>query len=251
MYRFFKSQRKDSGDTSSTKKYVAYALGEIILVVVGILIALQINNWNEHSNHHELAVKYLKDVRTDLVQDTTVFSGTLASIDQIKEFKKWGLRQKEFSSYDSRYLESLISSKYFNIQSNDQAFQRMNDPKVMNVLEFDSVFTSINNYYTFYQDYLSSFNDWDKQSSLKESDFWYLQGINEINFTSPEDSIPFLQDDDVRKQLLEQRILSVEGRNYIKMSLLRVTTIEAIYKRQLDTAKRLLARIDKALESKA
>lgn len=251
MFRFFKSIRKDSQEMSSTKKYVAYALGEIILVVVGILVALQINNWNEYSKHHELALKYLKDVRTDLVRDTSVFSSTLTSIDQIKEFKKWGLKQENFVNYDIRYLESIISSKYFNITSNDQAFQRMNDPNVMNVLEFDSVFTSINTYYTFYQDYLSSFNDWDKQSSLKESDFWYLQGINEIDFTAPEDSILFLQDEAVRKQLLEQRVLSIEGRNYVKMSLLRVTTIEGIYKRQLETAKRLLSRIEKALESKA
>ncbi|MDG2449233.1 MAG: DUF6090 family protein [Saprospiraceae bacterium] len=34
-------------DSDNGKKYLLYALGEIALVVVGILIALQINNWNE------------------------------------------------------------------------------------------------------------------------------------------------------------------------------------------------------------
>lgn len=250
MYRLFKSIRKDSQSMKNTKKYTAYAVGEIFLVVVGILIALQINNWNEYSKNHELAVKYLKNVQTDLAADTSVFSTTLKSIEQMKEFKKWGLKQRDFSSLDFPYLAALVSSKYFNIQSNDQAFQRMNDPNVMNISDFDSVFMAINSYYTFNQDYLDSFNDWDKQSSLKESDFWNLQGEFEINFSAPEDSIPYFQSTESIKQEFEDRILSIQGRNYIKMSLLRVTTIEGIYKRQLETAKRLLVRIEKVLESK-
>lgn len=178
-----------------------------------------------------------------------MFSSTLVTIEQIKDFKAWGLQQQDFSTIDVNYLSALISQKYFNIQSNDQAFQRMNDPNVMNIIEFDSVFMAINSYYTFNQDYLNCFNEWDKESSLKESDYWNLQGINEINFSSPQDSIPIIQDPEIRKQRLEDRILSLEGRNYIKMSLLRVSTIEGIYKRQLETAKRLITRIEKALES--
>ncbi|MBO6792413.1 MAG: hypothetical protein JJ895_00790 [Balneolaceae bacterium] len=210
---------------------------------------MQINNWNEYNKNHDLAVKYLKNVQTDLARDTSVFSSTLVTIEQIKDFKAWGLQQQDFSTIDVNYLSALISQKYFNIQSNDQAFQRMNDPNVMNIIEFDSVFMAINSYYTFNQDYLNCFNEWDKESSLKESDYWNLQGINEINFSSPQDSIPIIQDPEIRKQRLEDRILSLEGRNYIKMSLLRVSTIEGIYKRQLETAKRLITRIEKALES--
>jgi len=51
------------------------------------------------------------------------------------------------------------------------------------------------------------------------------------------------------KQILEDQILSTGGRNYLKMSHLRVSTMESIYKRQLDTAKRLLARIERELDS--
>jgi hypothetical protein len=249
MFRLFKSFRNGSFDKNGTKKYAIYAVGEIFLVVVGILIALQINNWNEYNKNHALAVKYLKDVQADLKQDTTVFSSTLTSIEQLKEFKEWGLRRESFDGFDDRYLESLISSRYFNIQSNDQAFQRMNDPNVMNIVEFDSLFSAINVYYTFNQDYLNSFNDWDKESSMKESDFWLLQGAYEINLAAPQDSIPMSQEPETRRQLFEDRILTVEGRNYIKMSHLRISTMEGIYQRQLETAKDLLESIEKAIES--
>ncbi len=47
MIKFFRNIRKDLLETGKTSKYLKYAVGEILLVVIGILIALQINNWNE------------------------------------------------------------------------------------------------------------------------------------------------------------------------------------------------------------
>ena len=46
-----------------------YAVGEIVLVVIGILIALSINNWNEHIREHKIAQQYLKGIKTDLEKD--------------------------------------------------------------------------------------------------------------------------------------------------------------------------------------
>ena len=47
MIKFFKNIRKTNLKEGKTGRYLKYAFGEIILVVIGILIALQINNWNE------------------------------------------------------------------------------------------------------------------------------------------------------------------------------------------------------------
>ena len=47
MIKFFRKIRQNLLSEGKTGKYLKYALGEIILVVIGILIALQINNWNE------------------------------------------------------------------------------------------------------------------------------------------------------------------------------------------------------------
>jgi len=55
MFKVFRKKREDllsNGKTGKpvyrTSRYLKYAIGEIILVVIGILIALQINNWNEN-----------------------------------------------------------------------------------------------------------------------------------------------------------------------------------------------------------
>jgi len=47
MIKFFRKIRYDLMEKNKTGKYLKYAIGEIILVVIGILVALQINTWNE------------------------------------------------------------------------------------------------------------------------------------------------------------------------------------------------------------
>ncbi|NNF33005.1 MAG: hypothetical protein HKN68_02795 [Saprospiraceae bacterium] len=53
----------------STKKYILYAIGEIALVVIGILIALQINNWNENNKMKAKEIEMLRDFRASLEVD--------------------------------------------------------------------------------------------------------------------------------------------------------------------------------------
>lgn len=47
MFTFFKKIRRALIDSGSVRKYLLYAIGEIALVMIGILLALQVNNWNE------------------------------------------------------------------------------------------------------------------------------------------------------------------------------------------------------------
>ena len=54
---------------NNTGKYFKYAIGEIILVVIGILIALSINNWNENRKAYELEQSYYCLLLNDIEQD--------------------------------------------------------------------------------------------------------------------------------------------------------------------------------------
>ncbi|MDG2450369.1 MAG: DUF6090 family protein, partial [Saprospiraceae bacterium] len=69
MLIFLKKIRKSLIDSGSTQKYLLYAIGEITLVVIGILIALQINNWNEESKNKVLAQEYYCRLLEDANQD--------------------------------------------------------------------------------------------------------------------------------------------------------------------------------------
>ena len=65
-------------EESATKKYLLYALGEIFLVVIGILIALQINNWNEARIQQSLAEQYKIKLRQDIIADTLEINRLIA-----------------------------------------------------------------------------------------------------------------------------------------------------------------------------
>ena len=71
MIKFFRHIRQNLIMKNQTGKYFKYAIGEIILVVIGILIALQINDWNQNKKDQKLEQQYycrlLEDVNQDLV----------------------------------------------------------------------------------------------------------------------------------------------------------------------------------------
>ena len=70
MIQLFRRIRQKLLSENSFSKYLVYALGEIILVVAGILIALQINNSNENSKLKKQEVILLENLRDDIALDT-------------------------------------------------------------------------------------------------------------------------------------------------------------------------------------
>ncbi|MCW9038462.1 DUF6090 family protein [Altibacter sp.] len=69
MIKFFRKIRQRLINENRISKYLLYAIGEIILVVIGILIALQINNWNEERKDNTFEKEVLSQIQENLVQD--------------------------------------------------------------------------------------------------------------------------------------------------------------------------------------
>ncbi len=69
MIPFFRKTRKKLADDNKPMKYTRYAIGEILLVVIGILIALQINNWNEERKSKVTEINVLNDLVLGLEAD--------------------------------------------------------------------------------------------------------------------------------------------------------------------------------------
>lgn len=79
MLKFFRKIRQNLLSEGKTGKYLKYAFGEIILVVIGILIALQINNWNENRKNRLLEQQLLKALLIE-------FETNLVNLDQVIGF---------------------------------------------------------------------------------------------------------------------------------------------------------------------
>ena len=84
MIKFFRTIRQNLLNQGKTGKYLKYAIGEIILVVIGILIALSINNWNEKRKNLIKEKELVSNILTDLWIDDYRFKGNLEEGKAIK-----------------------------------------------------------------------------------------------------------------------------------------------------------------------
>jgi hypothetical protein len=74
MIPFFRKIRKKMADDNKPLKYARYAIGEIVLVVIGILIALQINNWNEENTIQANIKTQVSALIADLKRDKSSYN---------------------------------------------------------------------------------------------------------------------------------------------------------------------------------
>ena len=77
MIKFFKKTRRKLTLENNKLKFVRYAVVEIVLVVIGILIAVTINNWNENNKKHIIEVGLLEELLADTKTDSTFFKSRI------------------------------------------------------------------------------------------------------------------------------------------------------------------------------
>lgn len=83
MIKFFRHLRRDHSEKNKTGKYIKYAIGEIILVVIGILIALQINNFNNTSKQRSIEQEYLKSLQNEFKTNLNSLNDCLAKNEEM------------------------------------------------------------------------------------------------------------------------------------------------------------------------
>lgn len=150
MIKFFRNIRRSSIMEKRTKNYIAYALGEIILVMVGILLALQVNSWYQQSQDRKLENKLLVELKNSIIGDSMIIHYNLKNFIAIRE--------------NSEFLDSVIKNRLphtkkvdsafgiisaFNItEANYVIFDRVKSLK-SGIITNDSLFVSLSNYYNF------------------------------------------------------------------------------------------------------
>lgn len=164
MIKFFRKIRYHLMETGKTSKYLKYAIGEIILVVIGILIALQINNWNEHR-------KALIDEKATIASLKLEFQKNLvnlqSNIQAINSFISAGNTLLEHTGPEYEYgalkkIDSLINmtirmavwdpSLYTlsNIKNSGKLSNLSNNNLKEQLIEWESFYTNLLDWYDFY-----------------------------------------------------------------------------------------------------
>ena len=151
MIKFFRKIRQDLLSTGKTGKYFKYAIGEIILVVIGILIALSINNWNEKRKIKNKETVILKEFLTSINSDLKAYENFS---DPKIERKKRGIDSLFTYIFDKKEIKDSLFIDFYTNMSQDIFLRFDNGPfedlksSGLDIVSNDSLRTAINNAYT-------------------------------------------------------------------------------------------------------
>ena len=129
MLRFFRQIRQGLLTDNKFSKYLLYAVGEILLVVIGILIALQVNDWAEASKKRRFLNYSLAQIHQDLESDLQLIYGGIEPRLQRKEkgIKELYALMLQDSSSDVDVFRSAYRamSQWFYLTSKDGSYQSL------------------------------------------------------------------------------------------------------------------------------
>jgi len=114
MIKFFRKIRYDLMEKNKTGKYLKYAIGEIILVVIGILIALSLNNWNENivaqARIDSRLINLTQDIESDIAEMNDILQVAEERIIIVKSILEGSNRLGSFGVLKEPTLESTTKT---------------------------------------------------------------------------------------------------------------------------------------------
>lgn len=149
MIQFFRKIRQRLIKENRISKYLLYAIGEIFLVVVGILIALQVNNWKQAKNNYSLAIQYrislLRDMRLDLESVQIRIDNANVRIAGAERLIQLLEKGSEYGEYQKR--EDLIRAGWLNFfRPNLNTYNDLNNSGNIKLIKDDSLKLLLNEY---------------------------------------------------------------------------------------------------------
>ena len=159
MIKFFRKIRQNLLMKNKTGKYFKYAIGEIILVVIGILIALQINNWNQNRLNRIGAENFLNQVQEELELDVINYKRDLDKIQRYTDYLN-KVSERKYSEIDLSLLPSSLT-RNLSPNNNNTSYTKMLESGIIEYVDNNIIKKKLKKYYlTDYVNYnnLTSFH---------------------------------------------------------------------------------------------
>ena len=235
-------------EKNKTGKYLKYAIGEIILVVIGILIALQINNWNSERLANAKMTTYLHNLKEDLVSDTLAFNNNIGFYNYVIDYKTKLLSLSQYENISTDSLSSIITPHYANYDLNTTTFTKITNLGISELSKNDSLSKKIYNYYTTRIKYFNTIINWEVESTNIEANYWWYSQ-NEYE-RKPINEFPQFQDKNENRRNLIKLISEPKGRNYLLSDCERKQRVLEVYENMRKIAIELINEIQNDLSAR-
>ncbi len=158
MLGFLKKIRHNQIIKGATKKYLLYALGEIALVMIGILAALQVNNWNENRNLKKQEKILLSEIHSEFEYNLSEFNSNsdryLSNLESLKNISK--LFPINIEKIDKDSLANLLENTHFigNYDYSNVSLMKMHNSKSIDIISNEKLRNLLIRWEVLLSDYL-------------------------------------------------------------------------------------------------
>ena len=174
MIKFFRRLRYDLMEKNKTAKYFKYAIGEIILVVIGILVALGINNWNDQNNLTRKETALLIEMKSNLESDLEGLKWDINKNEYLLKANRIVLKSLNIGVYHdslNQYYTWIKGNTVF--VKNTSAFKNL-ESFGLDIIKNDSLRIKITNLYSTRYEYIRYIEQ------VRDEKFQYEQMIPQI-----------------------------------------------------------------------
>lgn len=188
MISIFKKLRLKLLNKRKLYGYLAYALGEILLVVIGILLALYINEKSHEYKAKKQSEVFLKEMINDLALDTLYLGKIIPDLQESLNSQQWLLESQDISEQDKVKVITAVSPVNFNFSINDKSFQNIQNSETK-LFGYKHLNKDISNYYLSVKRTIDYYISLELKSQTKSSNFEKVVRenlfLNAIEFSDP------------------------------------------------------------------
>ncbi len=149
MNQIFRKIRRQLLADEKLGSYLMYALGEIVLVVFSILLALQINNWNETRVSDKQLLQILSTIRTDLASDTLEVRGILENYEQRRPvFERVLNDSATYNDYLTQPFYGFLVSTYIPLKIEERGYAQLKSFNNFTGTEPETIASQITQFYS-------------------------------------------------------------------------------------------------------
>lgn len=256
MIKFFRKIRQQLLTENKFSKYMLYAIGEIVLVVIGILIAIQLNTWKENKKKSDLGYSYLIEMRYEVEQDVIELDQYLKRINEWTQGHEDALNSRNFDHLPLDSLYNVVRSMHTGFEINEETYNKMKNLGLTSLSKNEELNSQINTYYYVHLARLKKFTDAADIAFNRHKEYFFHQQENIQMQPIRQYEFPFVYDQSIEDFNAGQRNAIIKFVNSKKGRVMILTELgwkRRTYQRVNEFRKQtedLLSSIDAVLKAK-
>ena len=218
MIKFFRRIRQKLLNEGKTTQYLKYAIGEIALVMIGILLALQVSNWNNNRTAKKVELNQIKQLLEDAKSDSIFFRSRSNFLTSIDSMQSMALNMYNPNWQDSIMKLKKINAPLFGTRLAYQSNVIINNNDAIDIIKNDTIKKYLKKYYAKYE-YVTAAIELSNRIGEQYSIPVFIKYSEEMKMTQLDSlmkgHLPLFQHKDIRPNIEMSQTMQLNALNQV------------------------------------